>query len=348
MTKKQIIKIPLIFSFLLLASCTRREAPKPTAFHNDVMLKTTPVKDQGQSELCWDYAMLATIETERLQLGDSVNLSPDYLARLWLQEQARTYYLTRGHEKVSLRGMMPMTLHLMERYGIQPFDSYHPFGAISYTALTRASMQVAHASTSLRRLDDRLGDFLDKQIGYLPPTLFMLGMGYTPQQFAQSIYLPGDYVALTSFTHHPFGRPFVLESPDNRMLDSFYNVPIDQLMRTIISALRHGHPVCWEGDISEPGFDFSRGIAMLPNEDHTPTQQERQRAFEQFQTTDDHCMELCGLAHDSHGHLFFIAKNSWGTHNAFAGFMYLSYNYVRMKTIGVMVKRDLKGSSRVS
>lgn len=341
MTKKQIIKIFLIFSFtsFLFVSCNRQETAKPNAFHNDVLLKTTPVKDQGKSELCWDYAMLATIETERLQLGDSVNLSPDYLARLWLQDQARTYYLTRGRVKVTLRGMMPMTLHLMERYGIQPFDSYHPFGAISYIALTKASMQVARASTSLRRLDDRLGDLLDKQIGYLPPTLFMLGMGYTPKQFAQSIYLPGNYVALTSFTHHPFGKPFVMESPDNRMLDSFYNIPIDQLMKTIISTLRHGHPVCWEGDISESGFDFYRGIAVLTNEDHTPTQQERQRAFEQFQTTDDHCMELCGLAHDRHGRLFFIAKNSWGTQNPYGGFMYLSYNYVRMKTIGVMVKR---------
>lgn len=341
MTKKQIIKIFLIFSFtsFLFVSCNRQETAKPNAFHNDVLLKTTPVKDQGKSELCWDYAMLATIETERLQLGDSVNLSPDYLARLWLQDQARTYYLTRGRVKVTLRGMMPMTLHLMERYGIQPFDSYHPFGAISYIALTKASMQVARASTSLRRLDDRLGDLLDKQIGYLPPTLFMLGMGYTPKQFAQSIYLPGNYVALTSFTHHPFGKPFVMESPDNRMLDSFYNIPIDQLMKTIISTLRHGHPVCWEGDISESGFDFYRGIAVLTNEDHTPTQQERQRAFEQFQTTDDHCMELCGLAHDRHGRLFFIAKNSWGTQNPYGGFMYLSYNYVRMKTIGVMIKR---------
>jgi bleomycin hydrolase len=341
MTKKQIIKIFLIISFtsFLFVSCNRQETAKPNAFHNDVLLKTTPVKDQGKSELCWDYAMLATIETERLQLGDSVNLSPDYLARLWLQDQARTYYLTRGRVKVTLRGMMPMTLHLMERYGIQPFDSYHPFGAISYIALTKASMQVARASTSLRRLDDRLGDLLDKQIGYLPPTLFMLGMGYTPKQFAQSIYLPGNYIALTSFTHHPFGKPFVMESPDNRMLDSFYNIPIDQLMKTIISTLRHGHPVCWEGDISESGFDFYRGIAVLTNEDHKTTQQERQRAFEQFQTTDDHCMELCGLAHDRHGRLFFIAKNSWGTQNPYGGFMYLSYNYVRMKTIGVMVKR---------
>lgn len=70
-----------------------------------------------------------------------------------------------------------------------------------------------------------------------------------------------------------------------------------------------------------------------------PTQQERQRAFEQFRTTDDHCMELCGLAHDDQGRRFFIAKNSWGTRNPYAGFMYLSYNYVRMKTIAVMVSQ---------
>lgn len=334
----------LIFIFsLLFVSCSHHEPTKSYAFHNDVMLKTTPVKDQGQSGLCWDYAMLATIETEQLQLGDSVNLSPDYLARLWLQDQARTYYLTRGREKVSLRGMMPMTLHLMERYGIQPYDSYHPFRDISYMALTKASMQVARASTSLRMLDDRLGDLLDKQIGYLPPILFMLGVGYTPNQFAQSICLPGDFVELTSFTHHPFCKPFILESPDNRMLDSFYNIPIDRLMDIIISALRHGHPVCWEGDISEPGFNFHKGTATLPKGEYT--QQERQRAFEQFQTTDDHCMELCGLAHDNHGHPFFIAKNSWGTHNPYGGFMYLSYNYIRMKTIGVTVNHAFAGAS---
>lgn len=335
-----------LFTFsLFLVSCNHEETTKPYAFHNDVLLKTTPVKDQGQSQLCWVYAMLATIETERLQLGDSVNLSPDYLARLWLQDQTRTYYLTRGRVKPSLRGMMPMTLHLMERYGIQPYDSYHPVGPLSYNALTKASMQVARASTSLRMLDDRLGDLLDKQIGYLPPTLFMLGMGYTPRQFAQSVCLPGDYLALTSFTHHPFKKPFVMESPDNRMLDSFLNVPIDRLMNTIISALRHGHPVCWEGDTSELGFDFLRGIATLPDEEHVPTQQERQRAFEQFLTTDDHCMELCGLAHDRHGRLFFIAKNSWGTNNPYGGFMYLSYNYVRLKTIGIVVRSEAATAS---
>lgn len=335
---KNIFRHSVFFAVLLsmVASSCADRADK--SVRNKVVLKTTPVKDQGSSELCWAYAMLATIETERLEMGDSVNLSPDYLARLWLQEQARACFLTRGRVGVSLRGMAPMALKLMERHGAEPYDSYHPLGSVNYRSLSRIAMQVARASRSLRMLDNRLGDNLDRQIGYLPPSLFMLGVSYTPRQFAESVYVKGDYVALTSFTHHPFGKAFVMESADNRMLDTFINIPLDRLMNTIVSSLRHGHPVCWEGDISEPGFDFRRGCATLPDERHEPTQAERQWAFEQFQTTDDHCMELCGLARDADGHLFFIAKNSWGTDNPYRGFMYLSYNYVRMKTIAIVVR----------
>lgn len=334
-------KLFFIFSIaLLLSACSRQRQAKPLALHNDVVIKTTPVKDQGRSPLCWIYAMLATIESERLMLGDSVNLSPDYIARLWLQEQARDYYLTHGKRKVSLRGMSTMTLRLMDRYGIEPYDNYFPSKAANYNVLSRTAMRVAQASTSLRMLDDRLGGILDKQVGYLPPTLFMLGMAYTPRQFAQSVCLPGDYVALTSFTHHPFGESFAFESPDNLLLDTYYNIPIDQLMQTIVNAIRHGHPVCWEGDISEPGFDFKKGIAVLADESKPVTQERRQRDFETFRTTDDHCMELCGLAHDDSGRRYFIAKNSWGKGNPFGGFVYLSYNYVKNKTLTVVVFKN--------
>lgn len=326
---------------LTVSSCSLRQdrdGHVSKVFHNDIIIKTTPVKNQGRSPLCWTYAMLATIESERLMMGDSVNLSPDYIARLWLSEQAHDYYLTRGARRVSLRGMATTALRLIDKYGIEPFDNYRPYGEVNYDVLCRTAMRVAKASASVSMLDSRLGDILDKQVGYLPPTLFMLGMGYTPRQFAESVCLPGDYVALTSFTHHPFGESFVLESPDNRLLDTYYNIPIDTLMSNIIDALRHGHPVCWEGDISEPGFDFMDGVATLKDENHPASQQQRQHAFERFETTDDHCLELCGLAHDVSGKLYFIAKNSWGKDNRYGGFMYLSYNYVRMKTIAVVLK----------
>lgn len=324
---------------LLLSSCEQKKhSAQVLQFHNDVVLKTTPVKDQGESPLCWDYAMLATIETDRLMLGDSVNLSHDYLARLWLQDEARNYYLTQGEHKISLNGMATMTLRLMSKYGIEPYDNYFPTKDVNYDVLSRTAMRIAKASTSLDMLDNRLGDVLDKQIGYLPPTLFMLGMGYTPKQFAESVCLPGEYKALTSFTHHPFYKSFVLESPDNLLLDTYYNIPIDELMGIIVKSIRQGHAVCWEGDISEKVFDFDKGVAVLDDDAQPVTQQRRQREFEKFRTTDDHCMELCGIAHDSKGKLYFIAKNSWGKDNPYRGFMYLSYNYVKLKTVAIVTK----------
>ena len=54
----------------------------------DVVLGYTPVKNQDSSQLCWAYAMLATMESEHIMKGDSVNLSVAYIARMMLQEKA--------------------------------------------------------------------------------------------------------------------------------------------------------------------------------------------------------------------------------------------------------------------
>lgn len=333
------ITTALALALLCVACGGKAEMENDGGFVDDIVIKTTPVRNQGDSQLCWAYAMLATIESERLMKGDSLTLSPDYLARLWLQDQARTHYLTRGKDKVSLKGMISLTPRLMDRYGIEPYDNYHPFGETNWEVLCRTAEEVAHASTSLAMLDCQMDAILDQRVGFLPPSLFVQGMAYTPMQLAESICLPDDYAFMTSFSHHPFGEDVVLETPDNHLLDTFHNIPIDSLMDTIVKALNAGHPVCWEGDISESGFDFDNGIASLANDEAPVTQERRQHAFERFETTDDHCMELCGMAHDKHGRRFFIAKNSWGSSNRYNGFMYLSYNYVKMKTIAIAVAR---------
>lgn len=332
----------------LLAACGRpvpKQAPaSPKVFQNDLVLKTTPVRDQGNSPLCWVYAMVATLETDRLMMGDSVTLSTDYVARNLLQEEARRYFLSRGQTGISLRGMPSMAFGVMARQGMLPFDSYYHnkgtdiyTGGINYGVLCRKVEQVVRASASLDMADRHVTDLLDREIGVLPRITAMFGMTYTPLEFAHSICLPGDYEALTSFTHHPFGERFALETPDNQFHDSFLNVPIDTLMARIVSALRSGHAVCWEGDISEQGFSFTQGHAMIPDGTET-TQETRQRLFDRLKTTDDHCMVLCGLAHDRQGQRFFIAKNSWGKNNPYGGFMYLSEDYIRLKTIAVYMR----------
>lgn len=309
--------------------------PRKT-FIQEVRLTATPVKDQGRSPLCWVYAVLATIETEHAAQGDSVNLSPDYTARCRLAALARRCYLSRGHEAISLRGMCTTALHLLREQGAMPYDSYHQMQTVNYNALARRAMLAVRASRTLADADEAVAHVADNAIGSLPTHVYMFGAEYSPIDFAQSVCRHDEWHAVTSFTHHPFGKPFRLEVPDNLMDDMFMNVPIDSLVERMRHSLRRGHPVCWEGDISEPGFSWSRGIADI--RPGTPvTQQHRQQEFESRRTTDDHCMAITGMARDAQGRRYFIAKNSWGTGNRYAGYMYLSEDYVRLKTIAVLL-----------
>ncbi len=322
----------------LICSCSRTGSTPParTHFTDEVRLAVTPVKDQGRSSMCWVYAMLATIETEHIMAGDSVNLSTDCVARRILAERARLHFLSRGKTDVDMRGMATAVPRLMGEYGIYPHDSYNARG-VNYNALARRVEAISASSPGMSQADAAVERTLDDRIGHLPPHVYMLGAQYTPVEFAHSVCARNEYVALTSFTHHPYGTRFALEVPDNRDGDMFLNVTPDELMHCIEASLRAGHPVCWEGDTSEPGFSFSRGTATLRRE-RACTAAERQREFECRRTTDDHCMEFIGLARDPQGRLYFIAKNSWGTGNPYGGMMYMSENYVRLKTIAVVVK----------
>ena len=326
----------------MLASCTdfnvgrRTDAGKKRQFTTETLLGYTPVKHQGRSPLCWAYAMLATIESEHIQIGDSVNLSVDYVARYLLAEQARQHFLSKGYDRITLRGTAPLLLRLISEYGIMPYDSYNA-PSLNYNALTQRVQTMSNTSTDLSQLSQRVQRLFDERIGYLPKNVYMLGAEYTPQQFAHSVYMYGEYTPLTSFTHHPFDQTFAIEVSDNYSDELFYNVPIDVMMRRIEMSLRSGRPVCWEGDVTEPGFSFERGVAELPDE-RPCTQQQRQKAFETRRTTDDHCMCLIGIAHDEKGRRYYIAKNSYGTDNPYGGLMYLSENYVRLKTVAVVVK----------
>ena len=94
-----------IATIALLFGCNDKPSKE---YVHDILLPMTPIKDQGQSQLCWAYAMLATIETEHILRGDSVNLSAVYIGRM----------LRRNHQ----RAMGQTALNLMARYGIVGYD----------------------------------------------------------------------------------------------------------------------------------------------------------------------------------------------------------------------------------
>ena len=213
-------------------------------------------------------------------------------------------------------------------------------------------------------------------LGQIPEKFNYKGVEYTPMSFYQSLGLnPDDYVSITSYTHHPFYEKFVLEIQDNWRHAQCYNVPIDEMMEIIDNAIENGYPVAWGSDVSEPGFKGTRkGFAVLPETNvnaaslqgsdmahwmgmkpaqivdeamshPTPqrwvSQEERQKAYDNRETTDDHGMLIYGTAKDQMGNEYYMVKNSWGDYNGdFHGMFYCSKAFVRYKTMNFIVHKD--------
>jgi len=268
----------LVFLGMLLGSCSRQ----PQYFINDVVLGYTPVKSQGQSQLCWAYALLSTVETEHIMRGDSVNLSVAFLEAMMEHET---------EAPASGRGTCLTALRLLQKYGMVP---YQAMPTTEYPA---------------------------------PHHAYMLGCEYTLGEFARSVCAPGEYIGLTSTEDVPYGQMTLLDVPDNWDRSECLNMPADSLLSITERAILTGHGVCWEGDTSEPGFNWQKGYAVT--------------SLWNGRTTDDHCMAIVGLAHDETGERYFIMKNSWGTNNPYGGLMYLSYGYFLEKTIAVVLNKDL-------
>lgn len=223
---------------------------------------------------------------------------------------------------------------------------------------------------------DAFTQILDTYLGETPKNFSYKGLQYTPLSFADN-YVGlnmDDYVEITSFTHHPFYSKFILEVPDNWSWDEMYNVPLNDLEEIIDYSLNNGFTIAWAADVSEKGFlSGNRGIAVLPAAPETDmtdaeisrwealpererenelyklekpvpekevTQEIRQTAFDNFQTTDDHGMHIIGIAKNQFGDTFYKVKNSWGEYNKFDGYFYVSKPYVSYKTMCIMVHKD--------
>jgi bleomycin hydrolase len=213
---------------------------------------------------------------------------------------------------------------------------------------------------------------LDAYLGKVPDKFTYKGKEYTPKSFADMLGLnPDDYIELTSFSHHPFYSRFIIEVPDNWAMDQAYNLPLNDLMEVIHNSIENGYTVAWGADVSEKGFSWKNGVAVVPDKNSPEmagletakwvkmsdadkdkllykfdkpvpekkiTQEQRQLEFDNYQTTDDHGMLITGTAKDQNGNPYFLVKNSWGLDGSpYKGYFYASEPYVQLKTMDIMV-----------
>jgi aminopeptidase C len=210
----------------------------------------------------------------------------------------------------------------------------------------------------------------DIYLGERPEKFTYNGKEYTPKSFYQSLGLNADdYVSLTSYNHEPFYSSFVLEIQDNWRWAESYNLPIDELMQVFDNAIMNGYTIAWGSDVSESGFTRN-GVATLPDVEKAQelsgsdmahwlklkpeqkqlntkpqpqkwvTQEERQVAYDNYETTDDHGMQIYGIAKDQEGGEYYMVKNSWGTDSKYKGHWYVSKAFVRYKTMNIVVHKD--------
>ena len=219
-----------------------------------------------------------------------------------------------------------------------------------------------------------LQGILDAYLGPCPETFTYEGVSYTPQSFAASLGLDwDDYVSISSFTHHPFWETFIIEVQDNWRWKPSYNVPLDDMMRIIDNAIEEGYTVMWGGDVSEDGFtrkglgiaydtekvqslagsDAARWLKLTRDRktelydslgvdapEIVPTQEMRQEAYDNWETTDDHGMHLYGIAKDQNGREYYMVKNSWGEYGDYKGIWYMTKAFVAYKTMDIMVNKN--------
>ena len=219
---------------------------------------------------------------------------------------------------------------------------------------------------------------LDAYLGPVPEKFEVNGKQYTPAGYRDALkFNPDDYVTLTSFTHHPFYTSFAIEVSDNWRWDTAYNLPVDEFMEVLDAAIEGGYTVAWGSDVSAPGFTRN-GLAVLVDVDaaetagsdqehwvgketkdnkkagdkkksaapqHAPkeleaTQESRQIGFDNKTITDDHGMQIFGIAKDQFGNKYYMVKNSWGDNSKYKGIWYATEAFVKNQSMDYIVHKD--------
>ena len=330
-------------------------------------IPVTPVKDQANTGTCWCFATVSFLEAELLRQGKGeYDLSEMFVVRNNYKDRLFDNYLRQGNGNINPGSIAHMATNAIAKYGIVPESVYnginydsdkHNHGELSsyLKAIAGVAVERKNLSPEYHKL---IKSLFDIYLGEIPESFEYEGKTYTPQSFAKMLGLDdmGDYIELTSFSHHPFYQQVPLEIPDNWDHALLWNVPLDDFMAIMDNALRKGYTVAWDGDLKVGEFQHNRGIAICPKpEDFTEavklekvypdrevTQEMRQADFEHFQTVDDHLMHLTGLFQDQNGNLFYKTKNSWGEgrNEELKGYLFMSHAYVQMRCISIMVHKD--------
>ena len=333
---------------------------------NTKVIAATPVKDQAMTGTCWCFSATSLIESQCIKknLGE-MNLSEMFTVRNIYVEKAKNYILRQGHTQFGEGGLGHDMIRAMGTYGAMPEDVYSGLKPgqtqHNHQKLLADLKHYLDSMLTLTPVPEKWADgyrkILDSTLGVPPAEFNYKGKQYTPKSFAKEVlqFNPNDYVYITSFTHHPYYEPFVIEVPDNFSNGAYYNLPLDEMIQLTKDALSTGYSVLWDADVSNRGFQQKVGLAVRIKDDvklrskadmfNNKTEEEkwdaviRQQLYENLTTQDDHLMHITGLEKTAEGKIFFLVKNSWGDVGPYHGYINVSESYFAINTISLIIPK---------
>ncbi len=346
-------------------------------------LESTDVKDQCKSGTCWSFSSVSFFESELIRMGKGKHdLSEMFIVHHAYNDKAEKYIRMYGNYNFGPGGAFHDIPYVIKKYGIVPEEAFRGlnYGEDKHQHSEFDAILKAMADVAVKKPAGKLSPAwkeaykgtLDAYLGKIPSEFNYQNKKYTPQSFAQYLGLNmDDYVSITSFTHHPFYEEFAIEVPDNWVMANSYNLPLDEMMQVMEHAITNGYTLAWAADVSEKGFAFKQGLAIVPKDESTIdikgkdnahfndagadkkssafdvpveekeiTQALRQEAFDNLTTTDDHGMHATGIVKDQNGKKYYMIKNSWGEANDNKGYFFASEAYVRYKTINIYLHKN--------
>ncbi len=346
----------------------------------------TSIKNQYRSGTCWSFSGIAFFEAEMMRMGKpETDLSEMFVVWHSYFDKSIKYVRMHGTINYGGGGAFNDVMDVIRTYGMVP-DTAFPGLQYDEPKHVHAEMDDLLMSMVNSIIKDKnrkltpvwpmaIAGVLNAYLGEIPENFTYEGKEYTPRSFADD-YMGlnmDDYVMLTSYSHHPFYKPFAIEVQDNWAWGQVYNLPLNELMQTINYAIDNDYTVAWAADVSEKGFSWKNGVAIVPENEVKSmnnleqskwenltaaekkkalysfdgprtekkiTQEVRQKAFDNYQTTDDHGMLLVGTAKDQEGNHYFKVKNSWGTDQKYDGYFYASDAFVAYKTMSILVNKN--------
>lgn len=336
-------------------------------------LDANAVQNQGQTGTCWSFSSMSFFESELIRMGKGkeFNFAEMYIARKAYPMKADNYIRMHGRANMAEGGGFSDVVNVIRRFGLVPEEVYtgkknpkepHNHAVLEATlkGIVSAAADDKNNKIDFEAVHNTVEATCDAFLGKAPEKFTYKGKEYTPKSYAESTGInPDDYVFITSYTHHPFYSKFTLEVPDNWNWDQMYNLPLNEFQEVMHNAINTGYTFAWASDVSEKGFRFKDGLAIVPEipfadmtdeekaelvkKPHAQfkvTQENRQLAFDNYESQDDHGMHVVGMVKDQKDTPYYIVKNSWGTdRNECDGYFYASEAYVLYKTTSIMLHK---------